>query len=192
MADIPAVVFHGSPDHGITELTPRPSTHGRPWVYATPLIAVAAVQLQPGGDLSCSHGLRNDQVYMYERWPGAMCARYAGKGGALYELPAHTFRAGCTSFSAELVSEVPVRVLREHYIGDALAYLNELGQQGLLDIYLHDRRPAWIPEDDGDLIDRIVRWSRGYPASRPVEYARNHLPHLVPAVLERLGHEANS
>ena len=173
------VVYHGSAQHGLTRLSPRESTHGRAWVYATPLLPIAAIQLQKGGDLNCAHGLHDEQVFLYERWPGAFETRYAGKSGSIYELPGDTFEAHRTSFSAEVVSETAVGILREHHIADAQTYLWELSDEGVLRIYMHDERPPWIPEDDQDLVDRIVRWSNGDLDSHLEKYAAQHLPHLM-------------
>ena len=177
---VPDVVYHASAESGLEKLAPCESTHRQPWVYATTELAISAIFLNhEGGDLSCSSGLSNGEVYIYERWPGAFDARYEGKGGSIYELPGTTFQCGRTSFTGEVISEVAVPVLREIVIEDAKSYLIDLKSEEQLRIFMHDQRPSWIPEDDQDLVERVIQWSRGNLNSSSVRYTERYLPHLM-------------
>ena len=172
---VPEVVYHASAQSGLEQLVPRESTHQKPWVYATTELAISAIFLSHGGgDLSCSSGLRNGKVFIYERWSGAFDAQYSGKGGSIYGLPGTTFQRGRTSFTGEVISEVAVPVLREIVVGDAKSFLMDLQDAGQVLIFLHGQRPSWISKDDQDLVDRVVQWSKGNPNSGSVRYAECH------------------
>lgn len=183
---IPDVVYHASAQSGLKRLEPRKSTHRQPWVYATVELAMSAVFLSSeGGDLSCSTGLSNGEIYIYERWPGAFDARYKGRTGSIYELPGDTFEGGRTSFKAEVISEVEVPILREIEIEDTKSHLMSLRDNGQIRIFMNDERPSWIPDDDQDLVDRIVQWSNGNQDSSSVRYAKKHLSHLIESIHKR-------
>lgn len=187
MSDLPDTVYHSSSVSGLATIEPRIGTHGQPWVYATIDIAISAIFLShEGRDLSCASGLSNGEVYLYERWPGAFMKRYSGQSGSIYELTGNQFMSGKTSFSGEVVSESPARVNREHRIEDAAAYLHELASQSRIQLFMHDDRPGWIPEDDSDLVDQVVRVMSAKPTARSMDYAREHLPHIVDRVEAKL------
>ena len=97
----------------------------------------------------------------------------------MYELPGRTFERNKTSFTGEVVSEVTVTVLKETPIEDVMSFLLDLKEQDQLDIYSHDQLPPWIPEDDQDLVDRVIQWSKGDLKSGSATYAAKHHPHLM-------------
>lgn len=187
---IPDIVYHASQQDGLSEIKPRKSTHQVPWVYATTEIALAALFLNhDGGDLSCATGLSNGKIYIFERWDGAFDHRYKGRYGSIYLLPGEHFRRGRTSFTGEVVSEVTVPVLREIQVPEIKTYLFELELNGKLQVYLHDNRPGWIPEDDQDLVDRVVAWSQR-PGDRTLDYVKKYHPHLITRIQDQVGVEA--
>ena len=65
-------VYHGSKTHGLTELEPRPSTHGT-YVYATDDKSIAIIMSKRCGDDATYSLSRNEKggYDLVERIPGA-------------------------------------------------------------------------------------------------------------------------
>ena len=138
MAD---VVYHCSPTQGLTLLTPRVSTHGESWVYATDDIVMSAVFLgRRGGDFTCATGTLNGHPYLVERFPDAIDLRYKGIKGSIYVLPVQGFVAGKTSWSKDLVCSDAMTPLREIRVDDAKDYLLGLAAEGKLTLKFHPDR----------------------------------------------------
>ena len=189
---VPDIVYHASNQAGLKALIPCKSTHRQSWVYATTDIAFSAIFLYDGaGDLCCSSGLSNGGPYIYERWRGAFYDAYSGKQGAIYELSGKTFQRSSLLVPVEVISEVAVPVLREIVIVDAMSYLIDLQDEGKIQIFLHDQRPSWIPDDDQDLVDRMVRWTKENPGSDWLTYAEKHHPHLLNRIRQGLSANEN-
>ncbi|HCW52009.1 MAG TPA: hypothetical protein DGR79_08135 [Clostridiales bacterium] len=181
-------VYHASPVQGLKVLRPRPSTHGRSWVYATIDPVMAALFVSPiGGDLTCQVG-RDPETgapYVCERFRGAFEHRYAGRSGSIYTLPAGRFLSGQTSWEEEVVSEEAVVPVGEVRIADARAYLLELAAAGELLIVRYPRRIDGIPEDDEDLVDKVAQWARQLGPG-VLEQLKAYHPHLLGRVVSRL------
>jgi hypothetical protein len=181
-------VYHASPVQGLKVLRPRPSTHGRSWVYATIDPVMAALFVSPiGGDLTCQVG-RDPETgtpYVWERFRGAFEHRYAGRSGSIYTLPAGRFLSGRTSWEEEVVSREAVVPVREVRVEDARAYLLELAAGGKLLIVRYPRRIDDIPDDDEDLVDKAVNWARRL-GPRALEPVKAYHPHLLERVVAKL------
>ena len=107
-------VYHSSEIKGLKEINPRESTHEKEWVYAAKNKAVSAIFLDDtGGDFTCSVGRLDGEVYLCERFKGAIELRYLNKQGSIYILSAEKFEENKTGFSEEVVSEETVRPLEE-------------------------------------------------------------------------------
>lgn len=171
------VVYHCSPVQGLTHITPRVSTHGQCWVYATGDKVMSAVFLgREGGDFTCATGTINGMPYMVERFQGAIERRYGGVQGSLYTLPGHSFQAGRTTWSHDLVSEEAVAPLCETRVDNAKDYLLRLAEEERLTIKFFPDRFAGMPNDDEDLVQRAA-------AQRSVDRLRKYHPHLVDRAL---------
>ena len=173
-------VYHCSPVQGLALITPRVSTHGRCWVYATGSEVMSAVFLgREGGDFTCAAGTINGMPYLVERFEGAIKRRYGGIRGSLYTLPGRGFVAGRTTWSHDLVSEEAVTPLCETRVDDAQDYLLRLAAEGLLTVKSYPDRFAGMPDDDEDLVGRAV-------AGGSVDRLRKYHPHLVARALEAI------
>lgn len=89
---------------------------------------------------------RDGQIYFEEYYPDALRLLYEGKSASLYECsPVAT---ETTRIPNEVVSTLPVRVLREIYIPDVMVALLEQQRQGTLTIRRYDElspsMKAWI------------------------------------------------
>ena len=149
-------VYHGSSTRGLKELTPHKSTHGV-YVYATDDRRIAIVfSKRCGDDYVFSFGQNDDGPYhLVERMPGAFDKMFSNDS-ALYTLPADTFKDLQTGFR-EIVSTETVPVLNEEYIPNVFDAVKKLEEEGFLIIHRYPSRPDWIPEDDSDLVRKVVR-----------------------------------
>ena len=147
-------VYHGSKTHGLTELEPRPSTHGT-YVYATDDKSVAIIMSKRCGDDATYSLSRNEKggYDLVERIPGAFDKMFSNDF-SLYTLDASTFKNIDTGFN-EVVSTEPVKVEKEEQYPRLIDAIDKLVDAGLVDIYYYPYRPSYIPNDDMDLVQKI-------------------------------------
>jgi len=150
-----SVVYHGSAIRGLTRIDPQLSTHGTGYVYAMRVPGHCIAFLGGLDDLHIAKEIVDGRLAVVERHPEAL-DRYGGVTGSVYDLPGDTFLAGQTAWEGEVVSPVPVMVLRERKIEDALQELRSVETSGDLVLYRYPERPAQIPGDDGDLVEKAV------------------------------------
>lgn len=154
-------VYHASPTKGLKELSPRVSTHGKNWVYATKHIEIVAAYLGNWGDFDLAQGAcgENDKVHLVERYKDAFKDIYgSAKGGSIYKLNATGFLENMTSFSMEVVNPSKVLVAEEIVVDFPLEYLKDLSKKGELELYYFPNRPSCVPQDDRDLVEKAVLW----------------------------------
>ena len=147
-------VYHGSKTHGLTKLTPHQSTHGT-YVYATSDKRIAIVMSKRCGDDATYTLSTNDKggYDLVERLPGAFDKMFSNDF-SLYTLDDSTFKDIHTGFN-EVVSEVSVPVQKEEQYPKLIDAINELQEEGLLDVYYYPYRPSNIPSDDMDIIEKL-------------------------------------
>ena len=147
-------VYHGSKTHGLTELTPHTSTHGT-YVYATSDKRIAIVMSKRCGDDATYTLSTNDKggYDLVERLPGAFDKMFSNDF-SLYTLDDSTFKDIHTGFN-EVVSEVSVPVQKEEQYPKLIDAINDLQEEGLLDVYYYPYRPSNIPSDDMDIIEKL-------------------------------------
>ncbi|HAZ27429.1 TPA: hypothetical protein DCY67_02270 [Candidatus Acetothermia bacterium] len=182
------VVYHGSPQGGLSVIAPVVSTHGERWVYACKDAVMAALFLSTtGGDLTCGVGREEGTglPFVCERFAAALEHRYAGTRGSIYTLPADTFVEGQTGWEEEVVSPVAVRPIAELVVGDVMRHLEDLAGRGLLRIYRYPSRPPDVPADDEDLVLRGIVWAREKGEAVLDSFQRYH-PHLVGRIQQGL------
>lgn len=156
-------VYHCSPVQGLTLISPRVSTHGQNWVYATGNMVMSSVFLgREGGDLTCATGTLDGTPYVAERFEGAIDCRYEGIRGSPYTLPGHSFMEGRTTWSHDLVSGEAVTPFRETRVDNAKDYLLRLAAEGRLIVKFYPDRLAGISDDEplGRTIDAGAAGSR--------------------------------
>lgn len=80
--------------------------------------------------------------------------------GYIYKLDATNFKSGQTSWTAELVSDKEEKVIETIYIENVYKELIKLNEEGLIKIYLYPERPNRIPNDNSDLINKVIKWQK--------------------------------
>lgn len=156
---MPHIVYHVSPTPGLKVLTPRVSTHGKPWVYAIESLAIGLL-----------FGVRKDDFdflittepgeppTVYECYPGALQRVYQGKRCTVYELSGETFQRGMTTWSPELVSEEEVPVLREIPVPDLYQRLLDEEARGSLRLCRYSSEADYRKRIAEHVVDRMVRF----------------------------------
>lgn len=181
----PTTLFHAGPTHGLTRLEPRRSTHGVPWVYATPHVEMVVPYLAGWGDLDFAQWHVEGTFHLVERYPGAFRTIFEGVSGSIYRVPADSFRE-LEPGGPEWVSDLAVEVLEETRVIDAWTHLRAVSAATALTLYVHPDRPPFVPADDSDLVAKVARWmaTAGVPREESVLY--RDFRDLHPALLDAL------
>ena len=178
-------VYHCSLTAGLKKLSPKPSTHKKPWVYATKDIATSAMFLGDNWDFICQTGMYDGLPQIYERFKGAFDYAYKNKKGSLYVLDGKNFKEGMTSWSPEVVSEFEEPVLEEVKVHDIEQFLSKLEKEGKLKIYFYPKLPPHAPKDKSDVIEKAVKWTRDF-GEHTLEQIEKFHPDVLNKVLTTL------
>ena len=181
-------VYHSSKVSGLKILEPRPSTHKIPWVYATKDIATTAMYLGDNFDFICQTGFSNGKPYIWERFKGAFNLGYKDKKGSIYYLKPDTFKEGMTSYTPEIVSEVPVKVEKEIPINDVQEYLLNLEKEGKLKIFMFPNTLDGESSNKEDIVERGIIWTIDFgedTLDRVKEYHPDVLNRVIKGLQER-------
>ena len=124
--------------------------------------AISTIFLSPlGNDLYYS--LSGDEidypVELVER-KSDMFKKIFNCSGYIYKLDASNFKSGQTGWSAEVVSEKDEEVLEVEYIENVYDELIKLNKEGLIRLYLYPEKPNRIPQDNSDLIPKVIKWKK--------------------------------
>lgn len=153
-------VYHSSGEKGLKKIESRVGTHKKKWVYATKDILTSAIFLAKWGDFQLAFGrVNNGLPTITERYKGAFDEVYDGKSGSVYKLKADNFMENMTSWDEEVVSEKSEEVIEETTINDIKKYLLDKEKGGELIINYYPERQG-IPDDDQDLVEKAVLFSR--------------------------------
>ena len=156
------MLYHSSPTQNIRVLTPSPSTHGTPYVYAidNPVTSILFGVKHDDFDF-CISTDDGGKPIIAECYLNAFETVFSGKSCSLYELPDDGFMRGMTGWDAELVCEREVKILREILVEDVLSRLLEEERCGRLEIqrYNEAREPGIIAH----VTDRLERFSVNVP-----------------------------
>ena len=181
-------VYHSSKVSGLKILEPRPSTHKIPWVYATKDIATTAMYLGYNFDFICQTGFSKGKPYIWERFKGAFNLGYKDKKGSIYYLKPDTFKEGMTSYTPEIVSEVPVKVEKEIPINDVQEYLLNLEKEGKLKIFMFPNTLDGESSNKEDIVERGINWTIDFgedTLDRVKEYHPDVLNRVIKGLQER-------
>lgn len=155
-------LYHVSHVPDLTVLEPRVSTHGKGYVYATKNLPVALLfgSFKSMGDLDGMYGgggSNGQKPYFYEGFPGAFKRRFEDTSCYIYEVDPTDFQEGKTSYTAELVSEKPVKVLKSTKIDNLYEKLLDLSKEGELDLFFYDKdSPKYVELLRNHIKDRIL------------------------------------
>ena len=156
-------LYHVSHVADLKVLEPRVSTHGKSYVYATKSLVIALLfgSEKSMGDLDGTYGGGSGgrKPYFYEAFPGAFKRRFEETSCYIYEVDPTDFEEGKTSYSAEVVSEKAVRVLKCTKVDDLEKKLLELANNNELDLQFYDEdNEQYVEMIENHLKDRIVRF----------------------------------
>ena len=155
-------VYHGSSKPNLKIIKTNESTHMKKWVYACVSKAISTIFLSPlGNDLyySLSGDGINYTVELVERKSG-MFKEIFNCSGYIYKLDDSNFKSGQTGWSAEVVSEKDEEVVEALYIENVYDELIKLNKEGLIKLYLYPEKPNRIPQDNSDLIPKVIKWQK--------------------------------
>ncbi len=184
-------VYHGSNIQGLKIIRPSKSTHRQEWVYATKDPVICALFLSGiGGDFTCQVGrdAATGLPYVCERFNGAFSFRYEGKRGSIYVLPGKGFLRGKTSWEEEVVCPFAVQPIGEILVPDVSKYLAQMAEQRKLILKHFPQKIDDIPEDDSDLVQKAVLWTKRSGKHILGQVERYH-PHLLKIIKMRLEEE---
>ncbi len=178
-------VYHCSKTSGLKYLEPRPSTHKKPWVYATRDITTSAMFLGENFDFICQTGVANGVPEIFERFSGAFDLAYKGKSGSIYVLSGKNFKEDQTSFKEEVVSEEKETILDEIPVNDAKEFLLQLESEGKINIFRYPNMPEYAPTDKSDIVERGVEWTIDF-GERTLNSVEKYHPDVLDRVLAQL------
>ena len=142
------VLYHGSPDSGIKTFTPRISTHGKPYVYATKNMSDTIIYGAKWNDFLISTG---SEDIIVERQRGVIDSLYKNKKGYIYILDGSTFYQ-LDDNNIDWVSETQVDVIDYLTINNLYDVIVKK-----YNIYWYPTRPAFIPDDDSDIVEHTIK-----------------------------------
>ncbi len=156
-------LYHVSHVPNLTVLEPRVSTHGKSYVYATKNLTVALLfgSNKSMGDLDGIYGggSGDRKPYFYEAYPGFFKRRFENVSCYIYEVEPTDFKEGKTSYSAEVVSEKPVKVLKCTKVENLEMTLLDLSKKGELDLRFYEKdNPVYVEVINKHIKDRIDRY----------------------------------
>lgn len=141
--------YHVSSKKGLTEIEPKVSTHGKPWVYALtdPTIGLVFAGRDDLGfkadDKYRRYGIKNDTPEIYEFYCGCLDEIFKNKDCYVYELEDSGFIKNQTSWSPEWVSPNKTKVIGFRYIADILSEIKKLESEGRFIIHYYEDTPSY-------------------------------------------------
>lgn len=153
------MLYHISPQPGLTLLQPRLSSHGTPYVYAIDSLTTGLLFGAKKDDFD----LMMDQdgqgrAEVWECYPGAFAQVYQGRSCWVYLVEEEGFLRGKTGWDPELVCHRPVPVAESFFVEDLYRRLKEEAEAGRLILHLYARDPEYRRRIAGHVIDRILRF----------------------------------
>lgn len=153
------MVYHVFATPGLSVLTPRVSSHGKPYVYAIESLTTGLLFGAKHDDFDFLLDLSDHGIpELYECYPGAFRSVYQGKRCCVYELKEEGFRRGMTSWSPELVCETQVVPERELLIDDLYRRLLEEQENGNLLLHPYTDTPEYRKLISSHIVDRLIRF----------------------------------
>lgn len=155
------IVYHGSPNPNLKEISAHKSTHQKKCIYATRKLAVALTFMgKENGDLDTVLSSIDGKIILVERREGVLKSLY-NKGGYVYTLDGSTFSSYDYLWKEEVISFEPsINIINKTYYPNILDALEEEEKKGNITIYKYPNRPEYIPLDNSDLIDKYIKYEQ--------------------------------
>lgn len=188
------MLYHVSLTPNLHTLTPRISSHHKPYVYAIDNLTTALLFGARKDDFDFLLDTdAQDRPVLYECYPDSFRKIYQDKGCSVYELEDTGFLRNVTGWPPELVCETEVTVEREVAVPDLYARLLSEEAAGRLIVHRYSQNPEYRRLIAGHIVDRLIRFdlvehfdridSRGEQHFRPLIDGLKALldGHLLPA-----------
>ena len=130
-------LYHTSTIPNLKIIEPRISTHGKSYVYATSSLEFSLFfgGKEMAGGFDGIYGIKDNIPFFYEAYKGALKRIFDNAVCYIYEVDPSTFVAGKTTFSGELVSESPVKILNCKKVNNVYNYIQELNSQSKIKLH---------------------------------------------------------
>lgn len=153
------MLYHVSQTAGLKSLSPHPSTHQTPYVYAVENMVTGFLfgAEQDDFDLRISTETDGKPIVM-ECYPDAFRTAFFGKTCTVYEVEETDFLRGKTAWSAEFVSEKEVAVVREIPVEDLYARLLQEEANGKLTVHRWEDTAEYKRVVSAHIVDRLIRF----------------------------------
>jgi len=175
-------VYHGSNKPKLQTLQPRISSHGKSYVYGTKHRAIAILFLSRWNDyllsLSAVHSNDSLHITLTERYENALFDIFSGKSGYLYVLNDNNFFQDPACWDMELVSEQAEIPVSCEVVRNILPEIKKLAEVGVISLYHYPNKPAHMPLDDTDLIDKTIELYKTSGNLYNATYCIERFPHL--------------
>jgi hypothetical protein len=136
-------------------------------------------------DFICQTGFYKGKPFIWERFKGAFDLGYKNKKGSIYYLKPDSFKENMTSFSLEIVSEIPVKVEKEVIVNDAKEYLLNLEKQGKLSIFMFPDTPEGRASNKEDIVEKGINWTIDF-GENTLEQIKEYHPDVLDRVIKGL------
>lgn len=178
------MLYHASPAAGLRQLSPRLSSHGKPYVYAVDSLVTGLLfgAKQDDFDLMLFTD-RQGRPVVCECYPDALPTVYQGKSCSIYLVSEEGFLRGVTGWAPELVCETAVPVLQELRVDDLYRRLLEEEQAGRVTLRRYRHTPAYRKLVASHITDRLIRFDIDpeHCMEREPRFAA-HYPELIRAL----------
>ena len=155
--------YHISSQKGLTELEPRVSTHGKPWVYALKNPAIGLIFAgrddlgNKADDKFTKYGVTKDNIpEVFELYQGCLDEILKNKDCYIYKLEDSGFLPNQTSWSPEWVSPNKTKVIGVQYIADILKEIKKLEAERKFVIHYYENTDEYN-EFVKDIIQDLVK-----------------------------------
>lgn len=179
------MLYHVSPTAGLKLLEPRPSTHGKAYVYALPDRTAALLFGARHDDFDFLIDEEAGVPAVWECWPGAFETVFRGKRCSVYAVQEEGFVQGATGWDPERVCPRPVAVQSEEPVADLAAALEAGIAAGQLVLHRFSGEPAYKKLIAGHITDRLIRFDRVDAAGQDPRF-QTHFARLLAALQEVL------
>lgn len=153
------MLYYVSPTPNLRTLTPRISSHHKPYVYAVDNLTTALLFGAKKDDfdfLLDTDG--QNQPVLHECYPDAFRKIYQGKGCSVYEVEGDGFLRNLTGWAPELVCKTEVAVVKEVAVPDLYTQLLLDESAGRLTVHRYHQSPEYRRLIAGHIVDRLIRF----------------------------------
>ncbi len=181
-------VYHVSPVAGIKVLEPRVSTHGKAYVYGSTNLPFTLIfgSKKLKGDLDGPYGVFTNSglPFIIEAYEGAIEKLFKGESCSIYELDPTDFESGKTGFGGEIVSEKPVKILKETRVEDIYELLLKYEKQGKIKIFRYSNDKEYQTYIRSHIKDRLMRYGIMHDISSDIfKFCKQHYADILDEIM---------